>query len=281
MRTERIVLGIFLAATVSVARAEWRLDAETGVVYDSNLSKSDRESDQQADVAWRTNISLAQGLQLTRDLRANVAADLRGNVQGEYDAFNEIGAGVVANLRYRFGLGHTAPWILLENRFGYDRFHETERSGWDELIGFRGGIAVTERVALEAGYAFENVAVPDNFFDAQSHRADFRVIADVTSSLQIALGYTYREGDVISYAVPPRPEIAAIAVEREEVTTFGTNPLYTAYKLPGRTHALSVSVAYVLTKHASVQVGYEYAVTSHDPLRYENHIVEAKMAISY
>jgi hypothetical protein len=281
MRTERIVLGIFLAATVSVARAEWRLDAETGVVYDSNLSKSDRESDQQADVAWRTNISLAQGLQLTRDLRANVAADLRGNVQGEYDAFNEIGAGVVANLRYRFGLGHTAPWILLENRFGYDRFHETERSGWDELIGFRGGIAVTERVALEAGYAFENVAVPDNFFDVQSHRADFRVIADVTSSLQIALGYIYREGDVISYAVPPRPEIAAIAVEREEVTTFGTNPLYTAYKLPGRTHALSVSVAYVLTKHASVQVGYEYAVTSHDPLRYENHIVEAKVAISY
>lgn len=281
MRTKRIVLGIFLAATVSVARAEWRLDAETGVVYDSNLSKSDRESDQQADVAWRTNISLAQGLQLTRDLRANVAADLRGNVQGEYDAFNEIGAGVVANLRYRFGLGHTAPWILLENRFGYDRFHETERSGWDELIGFRGGIAVTERVALEAGYAFENFVVPDNFFDVQSHRADFRVIADVTSSLQIALGYIYREGDVISYAVPPRPEIAAIAVEREEVTTFGTNPLYTAYKLPGRTHALSVSVAYVLTKHASIQVGYEYAVTSHDPLRYENHIVEAKVAISY
>jgi hypothetical protein len=281
MRTTSIVLSLFFAVTISVARAEWRLDAETGVVYDSNLSKSDRESDEEADVAWETNVRLAQGLQLTRDLRANIAADLRGNVQGKYDAFNEIGAGVLANLRYRFGLGRTAPWILLENRFGYDRFHETERSGWDEQIDFRGGIAVTERVALEAGYAFENFAVPDNFFDVQSHRADFRVIADITSSLQIALGYIYREGDVISYAVPPRPEIAAIAVEREEVTTFGTNPLYTAYKLPGRTHSLSVSVAYVLTKHASVQVGYEYAVTSHDPLRYENHIVEAKVAISY
>ena len=29
-------------------------------------------------------------------------------------------------------------------------------------------------------------------------------------------------------------------------------------------------------KYASVQLGYEYAITTHDPLQYENHLVEAK-----
>ena len=62
------------------------------------------------------------------------------------------------------------------------------------------------------------------------------MVFDVTSSLQLTLGYTYREGDVISYAVPPRPDIARFSIEREDEDEFG-QPLRTAYKLLGRTHA--------------------------------------------
>ena len=55
----------------------------------------------------------------------------------------------------------------------------------------------------------------------------------------------------------------------------------TAYKLLGRTHALSVSAAYQLTKRASVQLSYEYSITTHDPLEYEKHLVEFKIAVAY
>ncbi len=85
---------------------------------------------------------------------------------------------------------------------------------------------------------------------------------------------------MISYAVPPRPDIARFSVEREDEDEFG-QPLRTAYKLLGRTHALSFSAAYQLTKRASVQLGYEYAITMHDPLEYENHLVEVKIAVAY
>jgi long-subunit fatty acid transport protein len=51
--------------------------------------------------------------------------------------------------------------------------------------------------------------------------------------------------------------------------------------LLGRTHALSFSAAYQLTKRASVQLGYEYAITTHDPLEYEKHLVEVKIAVAY
>jgi hypothetical protein len=264
----------------STVHAEWGFEAETGIVYDSNLSNSDRSADVRDDWAWRSDVSVNNGLQLTRDLRLNLAADVRGDVWDRFDAFNTIGVGASAGLRYRFGLGRQAPWVLLEDRFGYDRFHDTAQSGNDNVVGLRGGVALTERIALEGGYAFESFVAPNDFYDRQLHRADARMVLDVTSSLQLALGYSYQEGDVISYAVPPRPDIARFSVEREDEDEFG-QPLRTAYKLLGRTHALSFSAAYQLTKRASVQFGYEYAITTHDPLQYENHLVEVKIAVAY
>jgi hypothetical protein len=282
MKTARVtLLSGLLAMTLNFARAEWRLDMETGGFYDSNLSNSDRASDREYDLAWKTDLRIGNGFQLSRDLRLNVAADLHSAVWDHYDGFNEIGAGASAGLRYRFGLGRQAPWILLEERIGYDRFHETVRSGLDESLRLRGGIAISERIALEAAYIFGNFVAPDDFFDEQGHTANARVIVDLTSSLQIAIGYTYREGNVISYAVPPRPDILLLTSESRPVTTFGTNPLYTAYRLRGQTNAVSVSAGYALTRYLSVQLAYEYAVTSHDPLQYENHLVEAKLAFAY
>ena len=282
MKTARVtLLSVLLAMTLNFARAEWRLDTETGGFYDSNLSNSDRASDREYDLAWKTDLRIGNGFQLSRDLRLNVAADLHSAVWDHYDAFNEIGAGASAGLRYRFGLGRQAPWILLEERIGYDRFHETVRSGWDESLRLRSGIAISERIALEAAYIFGNFAAPDDFFDEQGHTANARVIVDLSSSLQIAIGYTYREGNVLSYAVPPRPDILLLTSESRPVTTFGTNPLYTAYRLRGQTNAVSVSAGYALTRYLSVQLAYEYAVTSHDPLQYENHLVEAKLAFAY
>jgi hypothetical protein len=273
--------GVLLAMTLSFAQAEWRLDTDTGCFYDSNLSNSDRASDEEYDLAWKTDLRIGNGVQLSRDLRLNVAADLHSAVWGHYDGFNEIGAGASAGLRYRFGLGRQAPWILLEERIGYDRFHDSELSGWDESLRLRGGIAISERIALEAGYVFENFAAPDNFYDIQGNTGVARIIVDLTSSLQVVLGYSYREGNVISYAVPPRPDILALTSQRRTVTIFGTDPLYTAYRLRGQTHTISVTTGYALTKYLSVQLAYEYASTSHDPLQYENHLVEAKVAFAY
>ena len=263
------------------ARADWRFSAETGALYDSNLSNSDIASEEENDGAWRSAARIGNGFQLSRDLRLDLGADLRSAVWEEFDAFDEIGAGASVGLRYRFGLGRQAPWLLLENRIGYDRFRETFRSSWDEVLRLRGGLALSERVALEAGYTFENVAAPGDFFDRQSNGADGRLIVDLTSALQIGLGYSYRNGEVISYSPILRPDIFQLASEKRQVATFGTNPFYTAYRLRADTHAISIFAGYTLTKYSSIQVSYEYAVTSHESLQYNNHLVEAKIAFAY
>ena len=153
------------------------------MVYNSNLSNSDRSADVRDDWAWRSDISAANGLQLTRDLRLNLGADMRGEVWDRFDAFNTIGPGASAGLRYRFGLGRQAPWVLLEDRFGYDRFHDTAQSGYDNVLNFQTGIALSDRIALEGGYAFESFVSPNHFYDRQVHRGNARMVFDAASSL--------------------------------------------------------------------------------------------------
>src|SRR5437870_1072890 len=218
-------LTMLLAVMLSSTRADWRFDAETGAFYDSNLSRSDRAADEKDDWAWKSDVRAGYGFQLSRDLRLNLAADVEGQLWDRFDAFDEIAAGASAGLRYRFGLGRQAPWILVEDRLAYDRFRESTRSGWDERLRVRGACVITERVSIEAAYNFENFATPDRFFDIQENSVGARVIVDLTSSLQIALDYRFRDGDVISYALPPRPDILLLTSERRPVTTFGT-PLY-------------------------------------------------------
>ena len=270
-----------LALELSVARADWRFDADTGVFYDSNLSNSDRAADEKSDLAWRGNVRAGFGFQLARDLRLNLAGDVGGEVWDRFSGFNNIDFGGSTGLRYRFGLGPQAPWILVEDRLAYEFFDEYERDGWSNNFRIRGGIGITDRLSVETGYTFDHFAARDDFWDLEGNSASVRLTFDVTSSLQISLGYAYRYGDVISYAVPPRPDIVRLASELQPVTTFGTDPLYTAYRLQASTQSVSVSAGYAVAKYLSVLVSYEYAATSHDPLEYENHLIEAKVAFAY
>ncbi len=273
-------LVVLLAVALSPARADWRVDGETDALYDSNVSNSDRGSDVKDDCAWQTNIQVGNGFQLTRDLRLNLAADLRSEVWARFDAFDQIAPGGTAGLRYRFGLGRRAPWLLVEDRVGYASFKDEERSGLDNTLRVRAGLGISERLAAEGAYTFDDFEAKDSFWNLSGHGGALRFTFDATSALQLALGYSYRKGDVVSYALPPRPDIVALASQRQPEDAFGS-PLYTAYRLHGSTNAVSASASYSLGKYTSIQVTYEFRDTTRGPLEYFNHLLEAKVAFVY
>jgi hypothetical protein len=273
-------LAVLLAMVASAARADWRVDAETGALYDSNLSNSDRASDEKDDWAWQSNLRVGNGFQLARDLRLNLGVDLREQIWAQYDAFNNVAPGGTASLRYRFGLGRLAPWVLVEDRLAYAFFKEDDRSGVENRFRIKGGFGITERLSVEAAYTFDDYEAKTPFWDLSGNSGAIRLVLDATSSLQVAVGYLYRNGEVISYALPPRPDIFALSSARESVNSFGSPP-YTAYRLRGVTNAFSASVGYTLRKYISLQVNYEFRNTTHGPLGYVNHLVEAKVAFVY
>jgi len=113
MKAVRIAgLAVLFAMAINFARADLRFDAETGAVYDSNLSNSDRGADMKDDWTWQSDLQAGNGFQLARDLRLNFAAELREQVWARFDAFNNVAPGGTAMLRYRFGLGPLGKWPL-------------------------------------------------------------------------------------------------------------------------------------------------------------------------
>lgn len=276
----RTGLAVLLAMALSAARADWRVDAETGALYDSNLSNSDRASDVKDDWAWQSNLRVGNAFQLARDLRLNLGVDLRAQVWTRFYAFDNLAPGGSASLRYRFGLGRLAPWVSVEDRLAYAFFKEDDRSGIDNSLGIRGGFGITERLAVEAAYTFDDYVAKDPFWNLNGNSGAIRLTFDATSSLQVAVGYLYRNGEVISYALPPRPDIFALSSARESVNSFGSPP-YTAYRLRGSTNAVSASAGYTISKYISLQVSYEFRRTTDGPLNYVNHLVEAKIAFAY
>ena len=273
-------LAISLTLALSSARADWRFDAETGALYDSNLSNSDRSADVKDDWAWQTEASAANGFQLTRDLRLDLAADLHALVWAHYSGLDNLALGGKASFRYRFGLGRLAPWAALEDHLAYSFFREDTRSGYGNRVSLRGGIGITDRLALEAGYTFDNFDAGEKIWSSRGNSGALHLIFDLTSSLQVAVGYSYRYGDVVSYALPPRADADALAGASDSVPTFG-QPAYTAYRYKGRTNAVSASLDYILGRNVSLQFNYEFRDTTYRSLEYGNHLVEAKIAFVY
>jgi len=275
-----IALTALIGAIGWDARADWRFEADTGAVYDNNISNSDRSADAKDVWAWETDVRASNGLQLARDLRLNFGADFSSEIWRRYYDFNFARIGGSLGLRYRFGLGRTAPWLLVEDNLGYSGYGDNDRTGRDNRFTVRAGVGLTDRLRLEAAYLYETFNARDEFWDWSGNTALGRITFDLTSSLQVALAYSYRNGDVIAYAVPPRPDIVAISSEHEIVDTFGF-PFYTAYKLRGSTNSVSVSAAYTVNKNISLEMSYEYQNTFHGSLDYENHLFEAKVAFGY
>ena len=143
----------------------------------------------------------------------------------------------------------------------------------------RGGVNLSERIRLEAAYAYEHYDARDVVWESDAHRVSLHGKFEITSSLQMTLGYTYRHGDVTSAAIPPRPDIVAIADVREPINTF--DETYMAYRFPASTHIGSIAISQTLTSNIAIQASYEYQYTTHDPLHYINHLVEAAIAVSF
>lgn len=291
MREQVVVLGraalqrlfyviLFLGCVkIAAARSDWIFDFRSGVLYDSNVSHSDRAADVEEDLAWRSEIRAGQGFQLTDDLRFGIFANVEGQAWSTYSGLSNVRPGLDTSLRYRFGLGRNAPWIRLRTNVAYADFQEARRSGLDFRPGFSAGFGLTDRIRLDAGYEYEHFGARDTVFEQTAHSFAIHGTIDFTSSLQVVGGYVFRDGDVTSAALPPRAELVAIADARELINTF--DETYTAYRFPASSHTLSLGISQALNSYVAIQASYHFQRTRHAPVTYTNHVAELGLAFTF
>ncbi len=99
-----------------------------------------------------------------------------------------------------------------------------------------------------------------SFSIAHSHVLAASARFDVAEKTRLSLGYEFRDGEVVSYAVPPRPDIVALANAQRTVATFGRP--YVAYNLDAMTHTLGIGISQALTNSVALNFRYEWHYTS-------------------
>lgn len=258
---------------------DWIRDFRGEVSHDDNLSNSNRAADARDDFSFAGRASVGRFGELTDDLRLTVTADLEARAFARYDDFNSLTIGSTAALRYRCGLGAMAPFVRLEAGGSYAAFEQSLQSGGRFRTGITLGKRVSERVALEASYFYDDIGGEIRVFDRFSHAFALHGALDLTERTRLNTGYELRSGEVVSYAMPPRPDIVALANDRRMVDTFGTP--YVAYNLDAVTHTLSLGVSQALAHSLSVNVRYEWQYTTRSHLSYTNNVLHLSIHAAF
>lgn len=268
-----------LWAGASHSNGDWIRDFRGEVSYDDNLSNSDRAAEQREDFSLAGQAHFGRFGELTDDLRVTITADLDARTFARYADFNRVVISSTAALRYRFGLGAMAPFVRLEGSGGYANFEQNLQDGGRYRADITAGKRITERLAVDASYFFEDIGGRIRLFDRRSNTFALTASFDLTETTRLTAAYEFRDGEVISYAIPERPDIVALSNAHREVATFGRT--YEAYNLDAMTHTFAVGISQALTKSVSMNVRYEWRGTSRDQLSYVGNIVGVSIHASF
>lgn len=261
------------------ARADWIREFKAEGLYNSNVSRSNRPADRLDDFALGGSARVGKFTQLADGLRLAFTLDLDGQFFAEYQDLNNASAGATASLRYRFGLGARALFVRAEGSVRWADFDDELQDGVRTRVALVAGKRVLERLELQVGYVFDQTETRTELYDQEGHAGLVRATFDLTDRTQLSAEYSRRHGQVISYAVPPRPDLPALANVGLEVNTFGTP--YVAYNLDATTQRAAFSIRHALTQTLGLSLSYEWQQTSRSHVQYLNHVVLAAVQFSF
>lgn len=269
--------------------ASWILDAEAGVVHETNVGLAQKARDVKSDS--RLSTALSTGIVIPFDDRsiASITGDLTGNGHVELPGLSNLGVGATTAFRHKFGLGPSAPWVRVFGSGARLEFDDAVRDGWRYRVGAGAGIRLGQRVDLRVDYAFEehqadharaiSRTLPGDVFDTTAHTYAGRVDFFYNEVVSLFAGYALRDGDVVS-TTRRNPEIFAASKALTPDRPFG--PDFVAYKIDAIVHILTFGMSFAITEKSSLNVGYERQIgLGKNGLDYYNDVFRAGVLFSY
>jgi hypothetical protein len=290
MRAVRDVLvPALLLGHGSLAAAAWIVDAETGVVYEDNLSFASMGRDIKGAVALTTSVSAGAAAYLTDRDVVSLTGDFFGDLHERYGGLDHVSLGMTTAYRRKLGLGPSVPWVRVAAAGARLQYREDVRDGWYYRVAAGIGTRIGDRWEVRAEYAFDGRTadherrvtprLPADVFDQQAHTLSVRADVQATTSLALFGGYAVRLGDVAS-TTQRNAQIFAASTAVVADPAFGSNTF--AYKIDATTHILGVGLSYALGTRWSLNVRYEHQIGLGDGgIDYHNNVVGGTVLYSF
>ena len=253
-----------LAAMISMpATAEWLLDADAGVLYDSNLNRAYESADIRADGAFTLSAAGGSHFALSGADGLTLTADARSEIYHRFHGLNLLGLGGTALYRHKFGLGYAAPWILLAASASHDNYREDIRDSDRVELRAEMGKRFTEAFDMAFGGRFERryakndqpvvPGISGKVFDLRGQSAYARAGYAISDQLLLGVDLAVRRGDVVATT---RQDfgifVASDAIAPDP--TFGSD--FFAYRLRGTTDTARLTASWAFDNRSSLNFAY-------------------------
>jgi hypothetical protein len=273
-RARRYVVALLLLGGVRPATAAPHLTATA--TWNSNVTNADRAPDEIGALALQAELGLwARRVALGRDDSLLLAALASAEAWPRFDGLDKAGGGARLTWEHKFGLGPMAPVFSVAAGVDGVAARETGRSGIGGFGRAAWRMRIDEATQVVASYERTRHDARQAVFDRTGSEGTVEMMRELDDRWRARLGVRWREGDVLSYATPPRPDLVALARVRTLVDTFHEPRI--AYALAAHSIGGFIGVGRALDEQTAVLTGYEYRDTTRPPLRYVNHLVSVTL----
>jgi len=253
-----------LAAMISTpATAEWLLDADGGVLYDSNLNRASESADIRADGALTLNAAGGYHFALSGADGLTLTASARSEIYHRFHGLNLLGLGGTALYRHKFGLGYAAPWILLAASASHDNYRDDIRDSNRVELRAELGKRFTEAFDAAFGGRFERryakndrpvvPLISGKVFDLRGQSAYVRAGYAVSDQLLLGAELAVRRGDVVA-TTRRHFDIFVVSSAIAPDPAFGSD--FVAYRLRGTTDTAKLTASWAFDNRSSLNFAY-------------------------
>lgn len=301
----------FLSNIAHAEWSEWIADAEVSYSTNDNINNSFFGQEERNEQIWNAFLSVGRIYQLTDRTRLQLAAQTGGGIHDDFSGLNQFDVGASLAIRHKFGLGAYQPWIRGSVTSNHIFSNSTIRNGQLTTAGVQLGKRLHDRFDVVVHYTFDyRIGQEDNaldrekliarlneddksnsVFDLNGHSigAEFNFL--VTEKFLVSLGYTYRDGDVVSSNDPaffgsvpgldPRARLVDAVATDDAFERDPGSPVW-AWRTDADTQTYSVDANYALFGgHASLNFGYQRVKANARRFDYANDIFRVNLIYGF
>ena len=260
-----------LAATASLRADNWDPNLTATATWNDNATNANAGPDERGGLQTEAVLLASERYSLGRADSLHPGLHFSGEWWPEFNGLLRGSAGGRLEWRHKFGLGALAPTFSVELGADQAFTREHARRGTSSLVNVSLRKRFNDQWRGALSHEWTDHAARGAVFDRRGSETALEFGRDVTDVARVTLTLRYRDGDVVSYATPPRPDLVTLARHRTDNNTFG-RPMV-AYSIDARTVGGKLAVIRAIDQASAVIAGYEYRETERTPLRYVNHLV--------
>lgn len=284
-------LSLILSSPLSAEWVEYINDASITIAHSDNVNLTAFSNDKLSDTSINPQYTFGRYYQMDNFTRLRLDLGLSANFYNDFNKLNSVDAMGSAIVRHKFGIGPTKPWMRGNLSFGKKEADVVSRDSDLYELGLSTGRRFNERASGQIGISYNKrdgglgsaviTEIPTNVYDTEntSLSASFGYLLDERS--QLSANWTHRNGDFFSACTGDNLSIV-IDREKDNVKALTKDEVFgiCAYRAEGSSNALQLQYNYAVSRHSSLNLGYQVIKGEADVLDYDTAIWNASFMYS-